>query len=143
MTPDVPTPLVGVRVQQRHGSAVPDVVLVRQSPSVSLGPGADRLGVDGRWLDQYRVTGSAGSVYLVPLATGRPDHGWLLGTGDGTAAHWRAAGAALVRASAARLEAQVVADGQVAGNVQVHLPPGITAHQVASLTLGCVAGSHR
>ncbi|MBV8993022.1 MAG: leucyl aminopeptidase family protein, partial [Pseudonocardiales bacterium] len=145
VTPDVPTPLVDVRVQQRHGFAVPEVVLVRQSPSVILGPGADRLGVDDRWLDQYRVTGSAGSVHLVPqvpLATGCPDHGWLLGTGDGTAAHWRAAGAALVRAGAARLEAQVGADGQVAGHVQVHLPPGITAHQVASLTLGCVAGSH-
>ena len=108
---------------------------------MSWGPGADRLGVDDQWLDQYRVTGSAGSVHLVPLATGRPDHGWLLGTGDGTTAHWRAAGAALVRAGAARLEAH--ANGQVARHVQVHLPPGITPHQVASLALGCVAGSHR
>jgi leucyl aminopeptidase len=143
VTPDVPTPLVDVRVQQRRGPTVPDVVLVRQSPSVILGSGADRLGVDDRWLDQYRVTGSAGSVHLVSLPTGRPDHGWLLGTGGGTAAHWRAAGAALVRAGAARLEAQAGADGQVASHVQVHLPPGITAHQVASLALGCVAGSHR
>jgi leucyl aminopeptidase len=110
---------------------------------VILGPGADRLGVDDRWLDQYRVTGSAGSVHLVPLPTSRPDHGWLLGTGEGTAAHWRAAGAALVRAGAARLEAQVGADGQVPRNMQVHLPPGLTAHQVASLALGCVVGSHR
>ncbi|MFY9809074.1 MAG: leucyl aminopeptidase family protein, partial [Pseudonocardiaceae bacterium] len=44
--------------------------------------------------------------------------------------HWRAAGAALVRAAAS-------------ARVQVHLPPGTTAHQAAALALGCVAGSHR
>jgi leucyl aminopeptidase len=129
---------------------MPDVVMVgqypsvTQSPTVTLGPGADRLGVDDKWLDQYRVTGSAGSVHLVPqvaLAAARPDHGWLVGTGDGAAAHWRAAGAALVRASAARLGGQP-ADGDAPCMLQVHLPPGTRAQQVASLTLGCVVGSH-
>ena len=129
-------------MQQGHDRLVPDVVLVGQYPSATLGPGADRLGVDDKWLDQYRVTGSAGSVHLVPvvpIATARPDHGWLVGTGDGAAAHWRAAGAALVRAGAARLEGT---NGQVTRNLQIHLPPGTTAHQAASLTLGCVVGSH-
>jgi leucyl aminopeptidase len=143
VTSKVPTPLVNVRVQQRHGQGVPDVVLAGQSPSVTLGPGADRLGVDEQWLDQYRVTGSAASVHLIPLVTARPDHGWLVGTGEGAAGHWRAAGAALVRASAARTEGQVLADGQGPRVMQVHLPAGTTADQAASLALGCVVGSHQ
>jgi leucyl aminopeptidase len=121
---------------------VPDVVLVGQAPEVTLGPGANRLGVDEKWLAQCRVTGSAGSAHLVPLVTASPDHGWLVGTGEGNAAHWRAAGAALVRASAARLDGQVVADVEARRTVQVHLPQGTTADQAASLALGCVVGSH-
>jgi leucyl aminopeptidase len=121
---------------------VPDVVLVGQPPEVTLGPGANRLGVDEQWLAQFRVTGSAGSAHLVPLVTADPDHGWLVGTGEGNAAHWRAAGAALVRASAARLDGQVVADVEARRRVQVHLPQGTTVDQAASLALGCVVGSH-
>lgn len=142
MIPTVPTPLVGVRVQPQPDPEVTDVVLVRQSPSVTLGPGADRLGVDEQWLDHYRMTGKAGSADVVPLASTRPDHGWLVGTGHGTAGHWRSAGAALVRASATRLEGQVVADGDAPQTVQIHLPYGTTTEQAASLALGCVVGSH-
>ena len=140
MIPTVPTPLVEVRVQPRPAPGIPDVVLVRQSPSVALGPGADRLAVDEKWLDQYRVTGSAGSVDVVPLPASHPDHGWLVGTGEGTAKHWRSAGAALIRASAARLEGQV--NGDAPRTVQIHLPPGTTADQAASLALGSMVGSH-
>jgi leucyl aminopeptidase len=137
--PNVPTPLVEVRVQARRDPGVPDVVLVGQPPSATnghliLGPGADELGVDDQWLDRYRVSATAGSAQVVPLATGQLDHGWLVGTGKGSAAHWRAAGAALVRAGSE------LANG---GVVQVHLPPGTTAQQAASLALGCVVGSHR
>ena len=137
--PDIPTPLVGVRVQARRDPSVPDAVLVGQPPSPAngqliLGPGADALDVDAQWLVRYRVTAKAGSVQIVPLATGQPDHGWLVGTGQGTAAHWRAAGAALARAGSERARS---------GAVQVHLPPGTTALQAASLALGCVVGSHR
>ncbi|MGB8996062.1 MAG: leucyl aminopeptidase family protein [Pseudonocardiaceae bacterium] len=137
--PTVPTPLVEVRVQTRGDHGVPDAVLVAQPPAPAsgplvMGPGADELGVDEQWLAQYRVTAAAGSVQVVPLTTrrttGRSDHGWLVGTGAGSATHWRAAGAALVRAAAS-------------ARVQVHLPPGTTAHQAAALALGCVAGSHR
>ncbi|MGA9694693.1 MAG: hypothetical protein WBR33_25270, partial [Pseudonocardiaceae bacterium] len=117
--PDVPTPLVEVRMQARRDPKVPDVVLVGQPPSTTnghliLGPGADELGVDEQWLARYRVTAGAGSTQIVPLATGRLDHGWLLGTGQGTAAHWRAAGAALARAGADRANSTAV---------QVRLPP--------------------
>ena len=137
--PDIPTPLVEVRVQARRDSGVADVVLVGQPPSPAtgqliLGPGADELGVDEQWLVRYRVTAKAGSVQVVPLATGRLDHGWLVGTGQGSAAHWRAAGAALARAGLERANS---------GVVQVHLPLGTTARQAASLALGCVVGSHR
>ena len=137
--PDIPTPLVEVRVQARRDPGIPDAVLVGQPPSPAngqliLGPGADELGVDEQWLVRYRVTAKAGSAQIVPLATGPPDHGWLVGTGQGSAAHWRAAGAALARAGSERAHS---------GVVQVHLPPGTTAPQAASLALGCVVGSHR
>jgi leucyl aminopeptidase len=111
-----------------------------------LGPGADKLGVDEQWLAQYGMTGSVGSVQAVPLVRARPDHGWLVGTGDGSVANWRAAGAALVRACTARVESAAQAgrpgDDLVPRTVQVHLPPGTTPHQAAALALGCVVGSH-
>ncbi len=159
--PKVPTPLVDVRVQARRGPAVPDVVLVGQSPNGQfpagdpmpgestgddapvLGPGAATLGVDEGWLAQYRVRATAGAVHLVPLATVRPDHGWLLGIEQGTARHWRAAGAALIRASAARMAGDAVAGRRAPRTVQVQLPPGITTDHAAALALGCVLGSHR
>jgi leucyl aminopeptidase len=107
-----------------------------------LGPGAGTLGVDEQWLAQYRVRATAGSVHVVPLYRTRPDHGWLVGTGRGTAQHWRAAGAALIRASSARVASDAAAGRRPPRIVQVHLPPGTTAHQAAALTLGCVVGSH-
>ncbi|HVE96077.1 MAG TPA: leucyl aminopeptidase family protein [Pseudonocardiaceae bacterium] len=81
-------------------------------------------------------------MHVVPLAGARPDHGWLVGTGRGSAQHWRAAGAALIRASSARVAGYAAAGRRFARSVQVHLPPGTTAHQVEALTLGCVVGSH-
>ncbi|HWR46777.1 MAG TPA: leucyl aminopeptidase family protein [Pseudonocardiaceae bacterium] len=142
--PEVPTPLVEVRVQARRDPGVPDVVLVGQTRCVQspagdqliLGPGADEIGVNEQWLARYRVRATAGSTQVVPLATARPDHGWLVGTGAGSTGDWRAAGAALVRTTSAA--------GRLAQRlVQVHLPPGTSAHQAASLALGCVVGSHR
>ncbi|MGH3751792.1 MAG: leucyl aminopeptidase family protein [Pseudonocardiaceae bacterium] len=135
--PKIPTSLVEVRVHARRGSGVADVVLVGQptpDDQLVLGPGADALGVDERWLAQYQVSATAGTVAVVPLATARPDHGWLLGIGQGSARHWRAAGAALVRA--------ISAAPRPPRTVQVHLPPGTIAHQAAALALGCVVGSH-
>jgi leucyl aminopeptidase len=167
VTPQIPTPLVEVRVQARRAPGVPEVVLVgtsssgqhhparqppfRQSPPQQpsadsppiLGPGADELGVNEQWLTQCRVTGTAGSVQVVPLGTARPDHGWLLGTGHGSAGHWRAAGAALARATSDRMEGMAGEAPGLLDTVQVHLPPGTTASQAASLALGCVVGSHR
>ncbi|MGH3869904.1 MAG: leucyl aminopeptidase family protein [Pseudonocardiaceae bacterium] len=144
-TPKVPTPLVEVRIQARRGPGVPDVVLVQSTsdgPPV-LGPGADSLGVDEQWLAHHRVRASAGCVQLVPLMAGRPDHGWLLGTGQGSTQHWRAAGGALIRATSARLVDDVAAGRRAPRDVQVHLPRATTAHQVSALVLGCVVGSHR
>ena len=136
--PEIPTPLVEVRVQGQRDSGVPDAVLVGQPPSsengqLILGPGAGELGVDERWLARYRVTASAGSTQIVPLATGRHGYGWLVGTGQGSAAQWRSAGAALARAGGDRADS---------GVVQVHLPPETTTQQAAFLALGCVVGSH-
>jgi leucyl aminopeptidase len=139
--------LVEVRVQEQGVAGMSDVVLVGQTRSIPhpvgqapshestaddppiLGPGAAELGVDEQWLTQYRMTGAAGSVQVV--VTAQADHGWLLGIGQGSTAQWRAAGAALVRATSTPRP------------VQVHLPSGTTADQAAALALGCVMGSHR
>jgi leucyl aminopeptidase len=102
--------------------------------------------VDEQWLAQCGMTSSAGMVHVVPLGSVRPGYGWLVGTGGGSAGNWRTAGAALVRACAARLKGNNAAGGNgedpVTRTVQVHLPPRTTAHQAASLALGCVVGSH-
>ncbi|HEU0089524.1 MAG TPA: leucyl aminopeptidase family protein [Pseudonocardiaceae bacterium] len=142
----IPTPLVEVRVDP-HGPGVPDVVLVRQSAADGppiLGLGAGALGVDEQWLAECRITATAGSTAPVPLATAaperrQPDHGWVLGIGQGSTQHWRAAGAALVRAASARL---VDRTEPAPRTVQVHLLPDTTAEQAAALALGCVVGSH-
>jgi leucyl aminopeptidase len=147
VTPTVPTPLVDVQVRKRHRPGIPEVVLVAQAVSPILGPGADHLGVDNQGLTRYGSSGSAGWVQAVPLANSWPDHGWLVGTGEGSAGNWRAAGAALVRAGAARVENDLTprrhSGDRAAHTMQVHLPPGTTTHQAAALALGCVVGSHR
>jgi len=143
VTPKIPTPLVEVRVRARRDPGVPDAVLVGHPPSeqspageqLILGPGADEIGVDERWLARHRVRATAGSVQVVPLITARPDHGWLVGAGVGSTREWRAAGAALVRTTSA-------AGRRAPPLVQVHLPAGTSAQQAASLALGCVVGSH-
>jgi leucyl aminopeptidase len=151
----VPTPLVEVLLHDGGGSGVPRTVLVGQAESGEplAGPGAAELGVDAGWLHRHRVTGAAGSVTAVPLATARPDHGWLLGTGGGASRDWRAAGAGLVRAAANRAAdefeptAESTAESDTAGRrvvrtLAVALPAGVTSEQVGALTLGAVVASH-
>ncbi|MGH3942155.1 MAG: leucyl aminopeptidase family protein [Pseudonocardiaceae bacterium] len=112
-----------------------------------LGPGADALGVDEDWLTRHLVRAAAGTAVPVPLPVARPgarpDHGWLLGIGQGGTRQWRTAGAALVRAATARASDQTTAGGSVSSTVQVHLPPDTTDDEAASLAVGCVVGSHR
>ena len=145
-TPNVPTPLVQIRVAAQRGADVPDVVLVRPSdvagPPV-LGPGADELGVDEQWLTRHLVGTGAAAVRPVPLATDRPDHGWLLGLGQGSPRDWRAAGAALVRAASSRAAEQFAADQQAADSLQVNLPAEAGVDEAAALALGCAVSSHR
>jgi leucyl aminopeptidase len=143
-TPNVPTSLVEVSLHTRVGTGTPGTVLLGQSDGdPEPGPGAAALGVDTGWLRRHRVCGTAGSVQVVPLETTRPDHGWLLGTGAGRDRDWRAAGAALVRATSARAEDEVTAGRPAPRTVQVHLPADTTAEQAAAFTLGAVVGSHR
>jgi leucyl aminopeptidase len=146
---------------------VPDVVLVGQAASEQglatsdqglatsengpatpesspvVGPGAAALGIDAQWLTRYRVSETAGTVQVVPLTTARPDHGWLLGTGTGSARDWRAAGAALVRAASARAADDAGAGRSAPRTIQVNLPEGVTTERAAALAVGCVVGSHR
>lgn len=145
-TPNIPTPLVEIRVAAHRGADVPDVVLIRPSDAEGppvLGPGAEALGVDGQWLTRHPVSTAAATALPVPLATGRPDHGWLLGIGRGSPRDWRAAGAALVRAASSRAAEQLAAGQQAADRLQVNLPADAGAGEAAALALGCVASSHR
>ncbi|MDQ4103610.1 MAG: M17 family metallopeptidase [Actinomycetota bacterium] len=151
MAPDVV--LVSSPSSARSSPALPSAEQSTADDLPILGPGAEKLGVDKQWLAQYRVRPTAGLVQVVPLTPAWPDRGWLVGTGQGSAEHWRAAGAALIRAALERVESDVPAgDGGdhlaesselATHTVQVHLPSGTTAHQAASLALGCVVGSHR
>ncbi|MGH3912114.1 MAG: leucyl aminopeptidase family protein [Pseudonocardiaceae bacterium] len=149
--PEIPTPLVQVQVRAQPAPSVPEVVLLSQGAADGppiLGPGAEALGVDEKWLTRHLPRGAtAGTATPVPLTTGQPDtepdHGWLLGIGRGNPRHWRTAGAALVRAANARAADQTAAGGSSLSTVQVHLPPNTTTDDAASLALGCVAGSHR
>ncbi len=140
----VPTPLVKVAPHDGGGARVPRTVLVGQTDSGEpvVGHGAAELGVDADWLHRHRVTGAAGCVLVVPLATSRPDHGWLLGMGGGAPRDCRAAGAALVRAAASRAADESDAGRPPARIVAVALPDGATSEQVGAFTLGAVAGSH-
>ena len=107
------------------------------------GPNFDRLGVDAAWLAAAGVTGAAGKVREVPRPAARPPVGWLAGVGAGSVRDYRRAGAALVKAAAARAEADRDAGRQPSRNLQVELPQSATAEHAAAFTLGAALGSYR
>ncbi|MGI9063848.1 MAG: leucyl aminopeptidase family protein [Pseudonocardiaceae bacterium] len=144
-TPPVPTPLVDVSLHRATATGVPTAVLFgpsEQDGVAVLGPGADVLGVDARWVHRHRLSTSAGTVRVVALETARPDHGWLLATGTGGERDWRTAGAALLRAVNTWAADEAAAGRPVPRTVQLPLPEAATAAQVSAFVLGAVVGSH-
>ncbi|MEU7528855.1 M17 family metallopeptidase [Saccharothrix sp. NPDC042600] len=117
----LPTPLVAVEAAETVRRGVGAVVLATPGEPVVLGPGGADVEVTAE------VTGGAGSTAKL---SGR----WVLGVGSGTPADWRTAGAGLVRA----LNADVEAGG--ATTFDVLLTPDA---DVRSFVLGLVLGGYR
>jgi leucyl aminopeptidase len=107
-----------------------------------LGPYAERLGVDTTWLAAAGMTGATGTVHDVALPHARPGVGWVFGIGAGSEHDYRRAGAALVKAVDARAAADHKDSRHPARSLQVALPAGVSAQQVAAFTLGAVLGSY-
>ncbi|GGP60747.1 leucyl aminopeptidase [Saccharothrix coeruleofusca] len=115
----LPTPLAAVEVADSARRGVPRVVLVAAGEPPVLGPGGEGLPED--------VSAQAG-------VTRRVDDRWVLGVGDGTAAQWRRAGAALARA---------LGEDGTTPSCDVLLPEDADAEAVRGFVLGAVLGDYR
>ncbi|CAM3936006.1 M17 family metallopeptidase [Kibdelosporangium persicum] len=137
--PRLPSPMPEIEVASSPRRGVPIVVLAYGGDSPVLGPGGSDL--SDVWASTVGLTGKAGEVHV---AAG---HGagirWVAGVGDGTAAEWRKAGAALVRAVEARAEADSDAGRRVVRSLQLTLPPDTTSEQISALVLGVSLGGYR
>jgi heme oxygenase len=69
---------------------------------------------------QPRLGSGVNDVVLV----GQSGHGWLLGLGQGSARHWRAAGAALVRATSVVEEGREFTAGLPWAHLDIAATPG-------------------
>ncbi|MEV0681006.1 leucyl aminopeptidase family protein [Actinosynnema sp. NPDC050436] len=117
----VPTPLVAVEAAGSLRRGAGRVVLASPGEPPLLGPGGEGVEVSAE------VTGAAGTTH-------RQDGRWVLGTGEGTPADWRTAGASLVRA----LDADVERGGGLTFDVQ------LTANaDVRAFVLGLALGGYR
>ncbi|SHG34630.1 leucyl aminopeptidase [Streptoalloteichus hindustanus] len=143
--PSVPTPLVDVQITTAPRRGVPLVVVARPAAGgdgagPELGPLADRLGLDARWLELVGATGRAGQAHAVPAPDG--SQGWLVGLGSGESRDWRAAGAALARAVDGQAANEHREGRRPARAVQVALPEDVDGDAVAAFTLGAMLGGH-
>ncbi|MGH3520414.1 MAG: leucyl aminopeptidase family protein [Haloechinothrix sp.] len=155
--PSIPSPLpdVGLITSVRRGIAT--VLLVAAvdrdgDPSTSNGvpPTAvtdavrplDGSVLPDEWLPAARLTGRAGEVHQLRAEPGGPR--WLLGVGAGEPAQqWRCAGAALIRAIDADIEARHEAGERVPKSVQMLLPDDVDPECLAGLVLGLRLGGYR
>ncbi|RSM86949.1 leucyl aminopeptidase family protein [Kibdelosporangium aridum] len=137
--PSLPSPMPDIEVVSSPRRGIPVVVLAYGGESPVLGPGGADLSAD--WAETVGLTGKAGEVHT---AAG---HGagirWVVGVGDGMAAQWRKAGAALVRAIEARAADDEDAGRRVTKSVQLTLPPEISAEQISAFVLGVSLGGYR
>ncbi|RZQ62679.1 leucyl aminopeptidase family protein [Amycolatopsis suaedae] len=125
--PSVPTPLVELEVSGDNRRA-----LVAELVAPPDGDPVPRYGV--------RATGAAGEVHTLP-AGGAVQ--WLVGTGSGSSADWRGAGAALVRAANEYIAAESDAGARPARTVAVTLPDDVPAEAVGDFALGLLLGGYR
>ncbi|ONI77179.1 peptidase M17 [Actinosynnema sp. ALI-1.44] len=138
--PSLPSPTPDIEVAAAPRRGVPTVVVASPGDeSPEYGPGGADLGTD--WATAAGLTGKAGEVHIAPdHATGVR---WVAGVGEGAAADWRKAGAALVRAFEARAEADSDAGRKVPRAVQLTLPENTTPDQISAFVLGVSLGGYR
>ncbi|GAB2753399.1 leucyl aminopeptidase family protein [Amycolatopsis magusensis] len=122
--PSVPTRLAEIEVLDASRRGALEAVLVPQPAE-----GTELEPVAG-----VRPSAKAGEVKLVP---GDAPVRWLVGIGEGRAANYRAAGAALARAVDSYLEHDPV------GAVQVALSEDVTTESAAELAMGVLLGGYR
>ncbi|MGQ0841461.1 leucyl aminopeptidase [Actinokineospora sp.] len=139
--PALPTTLPTVEVSAGQRKGIPLVVLSRTPQDAGpplLGPGGAALSTD--WADAVSLTGKAGETQSGPVGSGV---GWVVGIGEGTEEHWRAAGAGLVRAVETGLAADAEADRPVERTIQVELPPDAGPAEVGRFVRGLLLGGYR
>ncbi|UJW33253.1 leucyl aminopeptidase family protein [Saccharothrix sp. AJ9571] len=122
--PSVPTRLVEVEVLDASRRGALEAVLVPQPAE----------GTELEPIAGVRPSAKAGEVKLVP---GDAPVRWLVGVGEGKAANYRAAGAALARAVDSYLEHDPV------GAVQVALAEDATTEAACELAMGVLLGGYR
>ncbi|MGA6163972.1 leucyl aminopeptidase family protein [Amycolatopsis magusensis] len=122
--PSVPTRLVEIEVLDASRRGALEAVLVPQPAE----------GTEPEPIAGVRPSAKAGEVKLVP---GDAPVRWLVGVGEGKAANYRTAGAALARAVDSSLEHEPV------GAVQVALAEDATTESAAELAMGVLLGGYR
>ncbi|MGX7825183.1 leucyl aminopeptidase [Actinokineospora sp. 24-640] len=134
--PTVPSPLPSVEVAAAPRAGVPVIALARRAddgdPPTFGDPALSR-----EWVAAVGLTGKAGEVQQGPSGAGTR---WAVGIGAGTAADWRAAGAALARAARDRL---TEADDASARSVQLELPADADTDAVSAFVRGVLLGGYR
>nr|WP_042189965.1 leucyl aminopeptidase family protein [Kibdelosporangium sp. MJ126-NF4]CEL19005.1 Cytosol aminopeptidase PepA [Kibdelosporangium sp. MJ126-NF4]CTQ95192.1 Cytosol aminopeptidase PepA (EC 3.4.11.1) [Kibdelosporangium sp. MJ126-NF4] len=135
--PSLPSQLPEVEVAVAPRRGLPVAVVAQAGESPEFGPGGADLSAE--WATAIGLTGKAGEVHI---ATGQGIR-WVAGIGDGSAADWRKAGAALVRAVEARAEADADAGRKVAKALQLTLPQDTSPEQISALVLGVSLGGYR
>ncbi|MQA10450.1 MAG: peptidase M17 [Pseudonocardiaceae bacterium] len=151
--PPVPTRLPTVELTAEPGRGVPRVVVAAAPAGKARNESADeddgagpRFGpaagaLPAGWLDEVRPSGKAAELHRVH--GGGANVRWLLGVGDGSAADWRCAGAALIRRLDGHAEHEIEAGRRAARVVAVELPEEIEPEQLAGFVLGLRLGGYR
>ncbi|MEY7973497.1 M17 family metallopeptidase [Saccharomonospora xinjiangensis] len=135
--PSVPSRLIDVEVAGRAKRGAPEALLVPEGavasatslPSLPSGVPAE-LGFGGK----------EGEVAVLPDAEGPR---WVVGLGKGAPRHYRAAGAAFVRAAQSYADVEADSGGRPPLTVQVRFPESALAGDYAAFATGALLGGYR
>ena len=135
--PTLPTALPDVELTKTARGSGQDAVVCFAADGDDpprFGPGG--AAVPDSWRADVALTGKAGEVHRGPV-------GWVVGIGEATPAHWRTAGAALVRAVNSRLAADSDAGRPIERTLRLRLPDGVTEAGMAELVRGLRLGGYQ
>ncbi|SNR39007.1 leucyl aminopeptidase [Haloechinothrix alba] len=145
--PSIPRELPSVEVVASGTGDEPLAVLVSREAVDSAGrTGREQLAAaehrrPAELMARLGAKGSAGELRRVDEPA--PQARWLVGTGDGSGADYREAGAALIRAVGSDAEACTGSGGQASEVVRVALPPDMEPDAVDDLVYGLALGGYR